>query len=747
MQYVTKRNGQLEKFDINKILQWELWACSDIKAHINWRDIILKVKTQLRDKMPTQEVQLKLIEECNNRQSWLHSLVAGRLYASYMSKQIFDHPYPLVKDLHTQLATSGVMLATDYTDEEYEQIERLIDHSRDFQMAYMQVHQLTSKYALTDRVTRKRFETPQYIFMRMAMALSHDEPNRMERVAKFYHYFSTFKINAPTPNYVNLGTSHRGYISCCLYSAGDSASSLAIGDHIAYTMTYMSAGIGGHLNTRSVGDPVRGGSIRHMGKLPYLRSVAGAVNANMQSSRGGACTQYFSCFDPEATDMIYLQNPRTPVSKQNRDLHLCMQFNDFFVEKVANNEEIFSFNNYTEPALMQAFFAGDAGHFKKLYLERERDASVKRTYTNARELMLKALRQCHEVATLYLMSMDEVNHHNAFKDPVYISNLCTEIMQPTMPYESMEDLYSSEDHGRGEISLCGLAAIVPSNVTDEEYEDVAYHALLMVDKCIDLNDYIFPHLEVTAKARRNAGVGLLGIAYDLAKAGLTFSSKEGLALVHRIAERHMYWLIKASIKLGKEKGNAPWMHKTKWPEGWLPIDTYNKNVDEGMDFKLHFDWEEVRLELIENKGGRFSALNSSMPTESSSKATGLPNGVYPARELYMKKTDGSSAADFTVKDSDTIGANYELAYTLTPDAQFRYYGVLQKFSDQSTSADIYSDRANSPVLKASRLMDEFFSMYKYGVKSRYYTNSKTTKSLKLGDMTEERGCAGGFCTL
>ena len=747
---VTKRDGSLEDFDINKVMKWELWACADLKKSIDWQDILIKAKEQFRDKMSTQDIQLKLIDECNSRKSHDHSLVAGRLYAAYIAKKIHGDPYPTVKSLHATLAAKKLMRVMNYTDKEYEEVEALIDHTKNFEMTYIQVKQLTGPYSLVDRATNTKFETPQFIFMRKAMALSEDEPNRMEHVAKFYKYFSGMKISSPTPNYVNLGTQHNGYISCCLYTVADNAKSLAIGDHIAYTMTYMSAGIGGFINSRSIGDRVRSGTIEHQGKLPYMKSVSSAVKANLQNGRGGAATQYFSVYDPEATDLIYLQNPRTPISKQNRDIHFAMQMNDSFIEKVFKGEQMFSYNVYTAPELMRLMFTGSKELFKAEYDRLESDTTFKKTYTDAKTLALNALRQCHEVATLYQINMDEVNRHTPFKDPIHSSNLCMEIVQPTKPYYDMMDLYSSEPHERGEISLCALAGIVPSNVSDEEYEDVAYYALLMIDKCIHMNSYVFPHLEYTAKSRMNAGVGIIGLAYDLAKRNLGYSTKEGLHYIHKVAELHAYSLIKASLRLGKEKGNAPWMHKTKWPEGWLPIDTYKKTVDEGMDFKNLCDWESLRAEVIANKGIRNSCLISYQPTESSSKATGLPNGIYPVRSLYSKKTSLSTAYDFVVKDSDRIGNQYELAYNVPTKNLLHAYGVVQKFTDQTISADVYSDRVKTPELKASKLLDELYHMYKYGVKTRYYTNSLTTKSLGLEDVDDSdsvKGCVGGVCTL
>lgn len=897
IKHVLKRNGELEEFNINKILRWELWACDGYKDQVNWRDIIIKVKEQLYDKMTTQEIQLKLIEECNNRRTWLHSLIAGRLYSAYINKKIYPDQIPTVKELHTKLQQLKLMTYLNYTDEEYSQIEKIIDHSKNFSLSYGQLNQLVNKYSLSDRVTKTQYETPQFVYMRMAMALAEDEKiNKLEKVSKFYKYLSENKLNAPTPNYINLGTNHNGFISCCLYTSKDTAESLGVGDHIAYTMTYLSAGIGGFLNIRSINDKVKSGFVKHTGKLPYFKSVGAIVNSTSQGGRGGSATQYFMCFDPEVIDIIYLQNPRTPLIKQNRDLHFAMQYNTFFIEKVYKDENIFTFNTYTAPDLVEAFFSGNVNKFKKVYNEYENNTNFKKNYIKARDVAIAAVKQAHEVATLYFFNVDEANKHTPYKDTIYQSNLCVapetniltkeygykpiqtlrgqevhvwngeqwskttvvktgenqklikvtlelglgkykkqviinatpyhkwyiningketekrtidllpgnkiyrysiladnnvlfnydtvriinvtdenryddtycvneplrnkvifegvltgnclEVFQPTQAYSNIKDLYSTEQHENGEISLCALAGIVPSFIeSDEEYEDVAYYALLMIDKCIHKNKYIFPHLEYTATSRLNAGVGIIGLAHTLAKQGYKYNTNEGLKYIHYLSERHMYSLIKASLKLGKELGNAKWMNKTKWPEGWLPIDTYNKEIDDIADFTYKYDWEKLRQEVINNGGIRNSALVAHMPTESSSRVTSLPNGIYPIRDIYLKKTDASNAVDYVARDSETLTDKYQIAWDLTPEDLCKFYGVVQKFTDQGISADFYSNRKDTPELKASRLLEELFYMYKYGLKSRYYTNSLTTKSIKLEDMSDDKGCSGGFCTL
>lgn len=757
---IIKRDGTVEDFQPHKVNSWAEWAIVGLNDRVDWSKIVLESVKSFPEEAQSQDLQKQLIKKCLERKTWPYNLMAGKLYSALIRKEIFGDSIPTVKELQKKMYEDGLIRKLNYSDAEYEEIESFIDHSRDFKLAHFQIHQIRKKYSIQDRVKKIEYETPQFVYMRMAMALAEDEAAemRMTHLRNWYDHFSHNRLNAPTPNYTNLGTNHNGYASCCLYNVGDTAQSLAIGDHIAYTMTYMSAGIGGIINTRSLGDSVRKGVIVHQGKLPYYKSLGGAVKANLQGGRGGACTSYFSCFDPEVLTIIMLQNPRSVKDKQNRDIHFAMMVNKLFAKKVAKNEDIFTFNVYTAPDLMDAFFDGDSDKFEAIYQKYEADEKFVKNYISARSILVAASQQSFEVATLYFMVIDESNRHTPFKEKIYSSNLCAEIMEPTSPYYNMVDLYSEEDHGRGETALCSLAAIVEFNIpNDEVYQSVAYYALKMIDKCIHMSTYALPHIGFTAKQRLNAGVGLTGVAYSLAKRGLKYDTKEGRQKLHEISERHAYHLISQSLKLGKELGNAPWIHKTKWPEGWLPIDTYKKSVDEIVDPIYKMDWESLRKEIIANGGIRNSTLISHMPVESSSKASGGPNSIYPIRELFMKKSDAHNVIDWCATNDDIFGDQYQLAWDIKSPDLLKAYAVVQKFTDQSISADLYKDRSKEINITTDEIIETFLTMIKYGVKSRYYQNSKTAQqntpsSLANSEINEdsdssnERGCAGG-CAL
>jgi ribonucleoside-diphosphate reductase alpha chain len=302
----------------------------------------------------------------------------------------------------------------------------------------------------------------------------------------------------------------------------------------------------------------------------------------------------------------------------------------------------------------------------------------------------------------------------------------------------------------GEVALCSLGAVVLPNIhTDEQYHKTCKLALRMIDRCIHLSTYALPHIGFTAKSRLNAGVGHIGLATLLARKGLKYSTLEGRNEIHRISERHAYFVIRAALELGIEKGNAPWIHKTKWANGWLPIDSYKKAVDELITVDLQYDWEALRSDIVKNGGIRFSCLINLMPTESSSKASGVPNGPYPIRALSLKKSDENNTVDWVATDSDLLGDKYEIGYDIPGVDMIKAYAVMQKFTDQSISVDTYKDRSKNVMLSDKQILTEYFTMIKYGVKSKYYSNTLTNSKDGSGEVQEmavEENC-GDSCKL
>ncbi len=732
LQTIIKRDGHVEPFTPSKLNQWGQWAAAALGDAVDWPSAVLDTVSAMPDTASSRELQQQLIRTCLNYDSWSYNRMAGRLYATLIRKDLYRNNRPTVLALHRKLQALGYMEVLDYSDAEYAQVEALIDHERDFSYAHYQLHTHLTKYAIADRVAGVQFESPQFIYMRMAMALAVDQPRerRMRDVACFYEHLSCNRINAPTPNHVNLGTPLRGYASCCLYTVADNARSIAIGNHIANTMTYMSAGIGAHLQTRSVNDPVRGGAIRHQGKLPYYRALVAEVKCNLQNGRGGACTTYFPIFDPEVDVLLRLKNPMSTEDKKIRGMDYSWGGNRFFARKVARNEDIFLFNCHTAPDLQAALYSADEAEFERLYARYEQDPGFEKKWVNARELLITASNEWNETGRVYEHNIAEMNRHTPFLDVIYSSNLCAEIALPTKPFQHVTDLYS-DDGEAGEVATCNLAGICVDNIESEaQYAEVAYYALLMIDKCIHLAHYELPQVGVTSRNRLNAGVGILGLAHLLAKHGQRYTDVEGKQFIHAVAERHYYHLLRASLRLGQELGNAPWMHKTRWPQGWLPSDTSNRNVEQIAPFQTRYDWEALRSEIIANGGIRNSVLVAHMPTETSANASGTTNGLYPVRELTLIKTDNQRVNYWAAPEGDTLGDAYQLAWDIPAKDMAELYAIVQKWTDQGISADFYRKVIGDATIASSELIADYLYRVKLGLKSKYYMNQKTSAGMR-----------------
>lgn len=287
IEYVIKRDGRKEAFDPEKLNSWGIWASKTIDPKVvNWSSVVLRTVSTLPKQVTTDELQKALIKSCIDMDTYEHNRMAGRLYADALPKQLYkDRKYPHIKDLHKEMSKKGLIRKDiNYTDEEYDRINKMIKHKRDIGYTYYSSHHIMSKYAKKDHITKKTYETPQFVYMRVAMQtfLNYQGEDRMEKLENLYTKLSTRKINIPTPYFANSLTSNPNVASCSVLTTKDEAQSIGIGSLLAYSLTTSGAGLGLHLKTRSLGDAVRGGDIEHSGKVPYYRAYAHSIKSSKQ---------------------------------------------------------------------------------------------------------------------------------------------------------------------------------------------------------------------------------------------------------------------------------------------------------------------------------------------------------------------------------------------------------------------------------------------------------------------------------
>ena len=747
---VKKRDGRLEDFNIEKIHDVLFWSTKDIKG-VNVSDIEINAKLQVYDGIESTKIHEVLIYSAADLISDTapnYQQVAANLLNYYLRKQVFgvSDNMPSLLEVIKKNIDYGVYdqnILELYTEDEIIQLDNFIKHNRDYMFVYAGLQQLVDKYLLKDRSTGQIYETPQYMYMLIAMILNSNEgENKLKAVKSFYNDISTFEISLPTPIMCGVRTPSRQYSSCTLIDVGDSLPSIFHSNTAVGYYTANRAGIGLNFGRiRGVGSRIRNGEVVHTGVIPFLKMFESTTKCCTQNGvRGGSSTTHFPFWHKEIEDILVLKNNRGTDDNRVRKMDYSIQFNRLFYKRFVEDGKITLFTPHEVPDLYDAFFK-DTEEFIKLYEKYERSRSIFKREVSARKLFMHFCQERIETGRMYVMNVDNTNDHSSFLDTVYMSNLCQEITLPTDPITHID---SEED---GEIALCILSAINVGALRKlEDLENISYNIVRSLDYIID--NQLYPvNASKKMKYRRSIGVGITNLAYYLAKNGFSYEDKEAITLVDELAESIQYYLLKASVRLAKERGKCEWFDRTKYSQGILPIDTYCKEVDKICKRKLTHDWERLRKEIAEH-GLRNSTLTALMPCESSSLVTNSTNGIEPPRSLVTIKKSKQGLIPQVVPEIARLKNKYTLAYDMNDNTGYiNICAVLQKYFDQAISANHYYNFAKYEEgnLPMSVVAKDVLYSYKMGLKTLYYANTDDGKTDSIGE--EDSDCAGGACKL
>ena len=764
---VIKRDGRVEEFSAEKINSWIQWSEKTvIPKDFNWSTIVLKTISTLPEQVTTKELQEALIRECLNQETWEGSRMAGRLYASALPKELYEsRKHPTIKELHVRLYEKGLIIDTSayFTNEEYDEINKMLVHRRDYTYSHYAIKQLIQKYSMQDRVLKQSYETPQFIYMRVAMQtyMNYRGSDRLSKLKSLYEDLSHQRINVPTPYFSYSLTVKPNTASCSVLTCGDEAESIGVLNTLAYTLTTAGAGVGAHMKTRSLGDGIRNGSVKHAGKVPYYRAFANVMRSSMQASRSGASTMHFPVFDPEVEILMGLKNPLSTLVNKVRESDYAISINKPFVKRMVTDKPFWLFSYKDNPELYEEFYHADSNKFDRHLEEFVIQNPEKVVEVKASDLFSNGMNNRLSTGRLYVHFADTANKQTPYKDTIYSSNLCMEISNVTKPFKNHAELYS--DTPEGVVGFCNLAGInIPHIKDDKEYEQACYNALMMIESGIENTKFVFPALNANLKDYRSAGVGVVGLAYLMAKKHMSYTTQEGRDFIFEQSEKFAYFVTKAAIKITEELGPCKVMDNNKYAEGWLPMDDASPAALALTTKSLSYDWDSLREDMKRLGGLRFSTLMAHMPAESSSIACSLTNSIYPIRELSLTKTAGDSSNKWIAPEATKLAKWYEIAWNMSNEHHINNYALWQIFNDQSISADLYADRTKTVNIPMSQLFKEIVYSAKLGLKSHYYYNTLTDSKestefletriednteAELEDFDDSEGCDSGGCTL
>lgn len=763
---VSKRSGTQEEFDLDKIHNILYDACRDLKG-VSVSDIEVNANLGLYDGITTAEIHQVLVNSAADlitEETPNYQIVAANLLNYFLRKQVFgvSDNLPSLYTVIEKNIERGVYdpeLLEKFTRSEIDTLDGYIRHNRDYNFVYAGLQQLIDKYLLKDRKTDEVYETPQFMYMLIAMVLmSAETKDRLKKIKGYYNAISNFKISLPTPVMAGVRTPSRQYSSCTLIDVGDSLDSILHSNSAVGYYTANRAGIGLNFGRiRAIGSKIRNGEVVHTGIIPFLKVFEATTKSCQQNGvRGGSSTTHFPFWHREIEDILVLKNNRGTEESRVRKMDYSIQFNRLLYKRFVEDKDITLFSPHSVDGLYEAFFS-DTDKFIKLYEQYEKDPNIEKKTIKAREMFLTFCQERIETGRIYLMNVDHVNDHSSFTESVKMSNLCQEITLPTTPITHIDDGVDEP----GEIALCILSAINLGSIRKlQDIEAIADQTVRALDYIID-NQYYPINASRKAVGRRSLGIGITNLAYYLAKNGVGYEDPQALEIVNTLAESIQYYLLKASVELAKERGACEYFDRTKYSQGILPIDTYCKEVDSIVTSELQHDWEALREE-IKQHGLRNSTLTALMPCESSSLVTNSTNGIEPPRSLVSVKKSKQGLIPQVVPEISRLKNKYTLAFDMNDNRGItNIVAVLQKYFDQSISANHYYsfskyDDNNLPI---SVVAKDLLYSYKMGLKTLYYANTDVAKSDTIGEddkqpdtpqpepQPEPMGCESGACAI
>ncbi|MCC5878659.1 MAG: ribonucleoside-diphosphate reductase subunit alpha [Idiomarina sp.] len=771
---VTKRNGVREPLDLDKIHRVISWAAEGLK-NVSVSQVEIKSHIQFYDGIKTADIHetiIKAAADLISEEAPDYQYMAARLAVFHLRKRAYGQFEPPHLYAHVTKMVAGNRydkhLLEDYSEEEFNQLNDHMDHWRDMNFSYAAVKQLEGKYLVQNRVTGEVYESAQFLYMLVAACLfaKYPKEQRIDYVCRFYDATSQFKISLPTPIMSGVRTPTRQFSSCVLIECGDSLDSINATASAIVKYVSQRAGIGINAGRiRALGSPIRNGEAFHTGCIPFFKYFQTAVKSCSQGGvRGGAATLFYPLWHLEVESLLVLKNNRGVEENRVRHLDYGVQFNKLMYQRLIKDQHITLFSPSDVPGLYDAFFA-DQDEFERLYVQYEQDESIRKKRIKAIELFGLFMQERASTGRIYLQNVDHTNTHSPFDPkvaPIRQSNLCLEIALPTKPLSHVND-------EEGEIALCTLSAFNLGRIDSlDDFEEIADLGVRALDSLLDYQDYPVPAAWNATNGRRTLGIGVINLAYYLAKHGVRYSDGSANGLVHRTFEAMQYYLLKASNNLAKEKGACPKFNETTYAKGVMPIDTYKKDLDTICDEPLHYDWDALR-ESIKTHGLRNSTLSALMPSETSSQISNATNGIEPPRGHISVKSSKDGVMKQVVPDYENLKDAYELLWSIPNNKGYiELVGIMQKFIDQTISANTNYDpsKFESNRVPMKQLLQDLLYAYKLGVKTLYYHNTRDGASDTQNDMAarksdkepvgqqavtavieEDDDCAGGACKI
>lgn len=628
-----------------------------IEKEIDLDAIVTQIEREVYDGISTRELAklVTLVLRAKIELDPAYSQIAARqLCARLYEEAIGDDAYPSKPDFvqkyqaafsrNITKAVADKKLAPSMLDFDMEKIAAALKPERDDLFRYLGVETLNDRYFIRTEDGHV-LETPQYMWMRVAMGLALNESEKEARAIEFYEVMSTLRFVPSTPTLFHAGTPHPQLSSCYLNVVEDDLNHIfkVFGDNAQ--LSKWAGGIGtAWTKLRATGALIKTAGITSQGTIPFLKIANDVTVAiNRSGRRRGATCVYMENWHYDFLDFLELKKNTGDERRRVHDMNTASWVSDLFMKRVKEDGDWTLFSPDEAVDLTETY----GKKFEELYTKYEAQAE-------RGEIKLFKKMKARDLWKRHISMLFETGHPwITFKDPsnirspqdhagvVHNSNLCTEITLNTSATET---------------AVCNLGSVnFAEHVTNGQFDQEKVRATVaiamrMLDNVIDLNFYPTKEAEHSNMKHRPVGLGIMGFHDALYAMNINFASEECVTFADASMEVVSYAAILASADLARERGAYESFQGSKWDRGILPVDTIalleeNRGMSTTVDTSAKLDWAPVR-EAIKKYGMRNSNCMAIAPTATISNIAGSIPGIEPIyKNIYVKS---NISGDFIV---------------------------------------------------------------------------------------------------
>lgn len=621
----------------------------------------------------------------------------------------------------------GAYIPEHYTGEERAACAAFIDRERNKLFTYSSLQLVLKRYVVHD-YDGTLLETPQEMFLGIAMHLAMQEKDKLLWVKKFYDMLSRLEVTMATPTLSNARKPYHQLSSCFIDTVPDSLDGIYRSIDNFAKVSKFGGGMGLYFGkVRATGAPIRGFQGAAGGLIRWIKLVNDtAVAVDQLGMRQGAVAVYLDAWHRDLPEFLQLRTNNGDDRMKAHDVFPAVCYPDLFWKMARDNmdgtwymmcpHEIYTVKGYR---LEDAY--GD--DWENKYFDCVADDRIAKREIPVKEVVRLILKSAVETGTPFCFNRDHVNrmNPNAHAGMIYCSNLCTEIAQNMAEIRLVSRTVKTEDGDEvvvqvtkpGEFVVCNLASLVLGNidVTDEAYlSSVVKTVVRALDNVIDLNFYPVEYAKITNKRYRSIGLGVSGYHHMLAKNGVKWESEAHLSFADRVFETINRAAVEASAELAAEKGSYGCFEGSDWQTGaYFEKRGYTSDA-----------WKTARERAA--KGMRNAYLVAVAPTSSTSIIAGTTAGLDPVmKKFFFEEKKGAMIPRVAPELSPDTYWYYKNAHQIDQTWTVRAAGVRQRHVDQAQSLNLYI--TNEYTMR--QILNLYIAAWEEGVKTIYYIRSKS----------------------